>query len=263
MKTDLFRSTNFITKAIIVLLVFATTGCFVKHSPKVFDLRCESLQNPLGIDKTTPRFSWKISSDKNGAEQTAFQILVAAKRSDLTENKADLWNSEKVESSTSIFVPYLGQELNSGTSAWWKVRVWDEAGNVSAWSEPARFSIGLLSENDWQASYIAFNTGNGYRECPQLYSAFEVDETDSRYFLHVNSLGYHEVFINGKKAGNGVLAPAVSQFDKRSLINTYDVSDLLQKGKNEIILWQGSGWYTEGLPGVVNNGPVVRATGKS
>jgi alpha-L-rhamnosidase len=25
------------------------------------------------------------------------------------------------------------------------------------------------------------------------------------------------------------------------------------------MLWLGSGWYTEGLPGVVNNGPVVRA----
>jgi alpha-L-rhamnosidase len=239
-----------------LILLFS---CNTRNSPEVFDLRCESLQNPMGIDKTTPRFSWKISSEKNGTEQKAFQILVAAERSDLTENKADLWNSGKVESSASVFVPYQGQKLNPGHSAWWKVRVWDEAGNVSGWSEPARFSIGLLSENDWQASYIVFNTENGYRECPQLYSAFEVDETDSRYFLHVNSLGYHEVFINGKKAGNGVLAPAVSQFDKRSLINTYDVSDLLQKGKNEIILWQGSGWYTEGLPGVVNNGPVVRA----
>jgi hypothetical protein len=83
---------------------------------------------------------------------------------------------------------------------------------------------------------------------------------DSYYFLHVNSLGYHEVFPQRQKGGRrSVLAPAVSQFDKRSLINTYDVSDLLQNGKNEIILWLGSGWYTQGLPGVANNGPVVRA----
>ncbi|HDR51658.1 MAG TPA: alpha-rhamnosidase, partial [Mariniphaga anaerophila] len=242
-----------------LIVLFFIVGCNSKNRPEVFDLRCESLQNPLGIDKTTPRLSWKISSEKNGTEQKAFQILVAAERSDLTENKADLWNSGKVESSASIFLPYQGQKLNSGTAAWWKIRVWDEAGNISNWSEPARFSIGLLSENDWQASYIAFNTENGYRECPQLYQTFEVDETNSNYFLHVNSLGYHEVFINGKKVDDGVLSPAVSQFDKRSLINTYDVSDLLQKGKNELILWLGSGWYTEGLPGVANNGPVVRA----
>lgn len=250
---------NRLTTFLFLIVLFFIIGCTSKNSPEVFDLRCESLQHPLGIDKTSPRFSWKISSDKNGTEQKAFQILVAAELSELTENKAGLWNSGKVESSASIFVPYRGQKLNPGIAAWWKVRVWDEAGNVSGWSEPARFSIGLLGENDWKASYIAFNTENGYRECPQLYSTFEVDETDSRYFLHVNSLGYHEVFLNGKKVGDGVLAPAVSQFDKRSLINTYDVSELLQKGKNEIIFWLGSGWYTEGLPGVVNNGPVVRA----
>lgn len=247
------------TSMYFLTVFFLIIGCNSKNNPEVFDLRCESLQNPLGIDKTTPRFSWKISSNKNETEQKAYQVLVASECSDLTENKADLWNSGKVESSSSIFTPYQGQKLNSGRSYWWKIRIWDEAGNVSAWSKPAQFTIGLLSKNDWQASYIAFNTENGYRECPQLYSTFEVDATDSNYFLHVNSLGYHEVFLNNEKVGNGILAPAVSQFDKRSLINTYDVSALLQKGKNELILWLGSGWYTEGLPGVVNNGPVVRA----
>jgi alpha-L-rhamnosidase len=247
------------TSISFLIVVFLIAGCSSKNIPKVFDLRCESLQNPLGIDKTTPRFSWKISSEKNGTGQKAFQILVAAEPSDLTERKTTLWNSGIVESNASIYVPYQGQKLNSVTSAWWKVRVWDEAGNVSGWSEPARFSVGLLTENDWQATYIAFNTENGYRECPQLYSTFEADETESDYFLHVNSLGYHEVFLNGKKVGNGLLAPAVSQFDKRSLINTYDVSAYLKKGENEIILWLAGGWYTEGLPGVANNGPVVRA----
>ncbi len=247
------------TSISFLIVVFLIVGCNSKNNPKVFDLRCESLQNPLGIDKTTPRFSWKISSEKNGTEQKAFQILVAAELSDLTEHKASFWNLGKVESNASIYVPYQGQKLNSGTSAWWKVRVWDEAGNDSGWSEPVRFSVGLLTENDWQAKYITFNTENGYRECPQLYSTFEADETDSNYFLHINSLGYHEVFLNGKKVGNGLLAPAVSQFDKRSLINTYDVSAYLKKGKNEIILWLAGGWYTEGLPGVANNGPVVRA----
>ena len=77
--------------------------------------------------------------------------------------------------------------------------------------------------------------------------------------MHVNSLGYHEVYLNGKKVGDAVLAPAVSQFDKRSLSVTYDVTDLLEKGENEFVLWLGKGWYQDGLPGVVNGGPFVRA----
>lgn len=241
------------------LLILFGTACTKTDCLLISDTQCNHLADPIGINTLVPTFSWKSSSSRQGASQAAYQVLVAAELSRLSENKADLWNSGKVESDASIFVPYQGQQLVSGIAAWWKVRVWDEAGNASAWSEPARFSIGLLDESDWQASYIAFNTENGYRECPQLYTTFEVHETDKNYFLHVNSLGYHEVFFNGKRVDTGPLAPAVSQFDKHSLINTYDVSPLLQEGHNSLILWLGSGWYTEGLPGVAHSGPVVRA----
>ena len=242
----------------LFFLIIAITACGGNIN-NVYDLRCESMQNPLGIDKTVPRFSWKIQSRKNGTTQKAYQVVVATDKSRLSEKKADLWNSGKTDTSASQFVPYQGRPLSSGTTAWWKVRIWDETGKVSAWSEPARFTIGLLDEKEWKASYITFNTENGYRECPQLYSTLDVAKTDATYFLHVNSLGYHEIYINGEKVGDKVLAPAVSQYDKRSLVVTYDITNHLKNGKNDLILWLGSGWYTEGLPGVVNNGPVVRA----
>lgn len=253
----LYRN-NFLIGCIMMGLAILT-ACQPSSQPEVYDLRCEGLENPLGIDKTSPRFSWKVGSERNGTGQSAYQVLVAFDQKDLTEERADLWNSGKVGSSASIFVSYGGQSLSPGRVAWWKVRIWDETGVASKWSEPARFGIGLLYEADWNARFIAFNTENGYRECPQLFSTFEVDDIETTYLMHVNSLGYHEVYINGQKVGDGVLAPAVSQFDKRSLILTYDISKLLKKGKNECLIWLGSGWYTEGLPGVVNDGPVVRA----
>ena len=241
------------------IFILFLTNCSTRYQPAIFDLKCENLRNPAAIDKTIPRFSWKIESRQNGTEQEAFQILVATDKKLLEEGKADLWNSGKVESSVSILVPYHGEELHSGVAAVWKVRVWDNHGDVSQWSEPASFGIGLLNNNDWQAKYIAFNTESGFRECPQLFSSFDVDEPEAKYLLHVNSLGYHEVYLNKQKVGKGLLTPAVSQFNKRSLINTYDVSDFIQKGQNNVLLWLGSGWYTSGLPGVVNDGPVVRA----
>lgn len=244
---------------IMLICLFGFTGCNTKNSPVIFELKCENLNNPTAIDKSVPRFSWKIWSSENGIEQTAFQVLVASDVPLLKEGKADFWDSGKVESSSSILVPYNGKGLNSGIAAVWKVRVWDNKGNVSQWSEPATFGIGLLNDNDWRAKYIAFNTDEGYRECPQLFTSFNIDETSSKFLLHVNSLGYHEVYLNGKKVGNGILTPAVSQFNKRSLINTYDVSDLLRDGRNDVLIWLGSGWYTTGLPGVTNNGPVVKA----
>jgi alpha-L-rhamnosidase len=240
-------------------VIFFVIDCYGQNYMKVYDLQCENLSNPLGIDKTAPRFSWKIKSNRKGTEQKAFQLLVARDISRLNEKEADLWDSGKIETESNILLPYQGKKLNSGCIAYWKVRIWDEKNKMSSWSEPARFSIGLLNERDWQASYIAFNTEAGYRECPQLHKTFEITDVSSPIFLHVNSLGYHEVYLNGQKVGQGVLVPAVSQFDKRSLINTYDVSSLVKKGKNDLILWLGSGWYTKGLPGVVNDGPAVRA----
>lgn len=241
------------------LLYFILTSCNSGNSLHLYNLKCENLDNPTAIDKTVPRFSWKIESSQNGIEQAAFQLLVASDVSLLKEGEADFWDSGKVASSSSVLVPYNGKKLSSGIAAVWKVRVWDNHGNVSQWSEPATFGIGLLNRDDWKAKYIAFNTDAGFRECPQLFTSFNVDEPAEKYLLHVNSLGYHEVYLNGQKVGNGVLTPAVSQFNKRSLINTYDVSDFIQKGRNDLLLWLGSGWYTTGLPGVVNDGPVVRA----
>ncbi len=242
----------------ILIFLVIISGCG-KHDFIVSDLLCEGLVNPLGIDKTSPRFSWKTISSKNGTEQKAFQLLVASSLDLLKEGKADLWDSGKVESANSVFVPYQGKSLQPGFPAVWKVRIWNETGAVSAWSQPASLGIGLLSETDWQASYIGFPTEAGYRECPQVFQSFNLEDTGGKFLLHVNSLGYHEVYLNGKKAGNGILTPAVSQFDKRSLINTYDVTSLVKKGPNDLMLWLGSGWYTEGLPGVVSSGPLVKA----
>ena len=134
------------------------------------------------------------------------------------------------------------------------MRVWDGEGNVSAWSEPACFGVGLLHPEDWTARYIGMNQAEGQMESPLFRKTFQCNTLGEKMLLHVNSLGYHEVYVNGKHVGDAVLTPAVSQFDKRSLIVTYDISELVRKGSNEIVFWLGKGWYRDGLPGVVEGG---------
>ncbi len=248
-----------IALTLICIVVTLISGCTQKDKPEIYDLKCENLRYPVGIDKASPRFSWKVKSDVNGTRQTAYQILVASKSSLLKEGKADLWDTGKVESSNSVLIPYNGKHINSGFEAFWKVRVYDEKNEVSEWGPVASFIVGLIDKSDWLASYIGYNVEAGFKECPQVYKSFEIENNDLKYFLHVNSLGYHEVYLNGKKVGNGVLTPAVSQYGKRSLINTYDLSPYLEEGENNLMFWLGSGWYTEGLFEVVSTGPLVRA----
>ncbi|MDY9918468.1 MAG: family 78 glycoside hydrolase catalytic domain [Proteiniphilum sp.] len=247
----------------LVTLVVTTfiLGCSTSHEFSISDLTCESLQDPLGINTLHPRFSWKNNSNRQGASQTAYQILVADNIQKLNENEANLWNSRKIDSSASVLIDYGGKVLHSGQLLFWKVRIWDENGKESSWSKPAKTSIGLLDREDWIASYIGYPSEKRFYSSPQLRKTFSLEKVDKKgaYLLHVNSLGYHEVYMNGKKVSDDVLSPAVSQFDKRSLIVTYDVTPFLKAGNNDLVIWLGSGWYSEGLPGVVGDGPVVKA----
>ena len=128
------------------------------------DLRCDYLVNPLGIDNLRPALSWKlVTTDpaRRGLRQSAYQVLVAGERSLLDENRGDLWDSRRTESQQSIHVPYDGQPLGARMRCWWKVRVWDERGQASRWSEPAFWSMGLLRKEDWQqAKWIGWDGGD-------------------------------------------------------------------------------------------------------
>ncbi len=219
------------------------------------DLRCENLKNPNAIDNQSPHFSWKIQSDAPMRQQ-GYEIQVATDSLQLTNNKADLWNSAKVQTPASVMVPYQGKELKSRMLCYWRVRVWNEQGEVSDWSTIQRFAIGVLENDKLKGEYIGLAAGDV--RSPLLRKSFTVNQLGTA-FLHVNSLGYHEVYINGAKVDDQVLAPAVSQLGKRSLIVTYDVTPYLNKGQNELVIWLGQGWYKKTTFGAEYDGPVVKA----
>ena len=249
-------------KKIFLTLCFALIGVFCFGQTKVRELACENLVNPLAIDNTDPHFSWKLCSDANGAASTAYQVIVATCPEKLDENNADLWNSGKVVSQEIVSVPYGGKKLSSKAFAYWKVRVWDENGKAGEWSEPAYFGVGFLEDNDWasNAAYIGVPNNKGKSEVsPLLRKKFTVREKDGRYLLHVNSLGYHEAYVNGTAVSDAVLTPAVAQFGVRTRIVTYDVTPLVKAGENDLVLWTGKGWYQTHNKAVVPGGPYVRA----
>jgi len=129
------------------------------HAAAVASLRCEHLESPLGIDVPKPRLSWVIEERKQGTvdrgqRQSAYQILVASSEELLKKDKGDLWDSGKVESDSSVAIPYGGPALESGRTYHWRVRVWDGKGTVSSWSETSRWTMGKLKPGDWSARWI-------------------------------------------------------------------------------------------------------------
>ena len=244
---------------VVVTMIITGACCNAPDHLQVYDLRCENLTAPLGIDSTNPHFSWKLSSDRNGTNQKAYQILVATDSLLLENGKADLWDSGKVMSLSSFMISYQGKGLQARSNAYWKVGVWDEKCRQPVWSGISSFSVGLLKPTDWTGSYIGLPVKVGNPECPLMRKQFEINDLAEKEYLHVNSLGYHEVYLNGSKVGIDVLSPSVTQFDKRSQVVTYDVSPYIRQGRNDLVVWLGRGWYQSQLPGVAYEGPLLKA----
>ena len=206
------------------------------------ELTCEYAPNPISIDTLQPRFGWLLESDRRNQSQSAYQILVASSAENLHAGRGDKWDSGKVNSDRSVNVAYAGGSLSSDESCWWQVRVWDQDDRASAYSEPAAFTMGLLNENDWTGHWIGAHIDVA---SPLLRNEFDLTKPVSRARLHISGLGWYELYLNGQRLGDHVLDPATSDYTKRVLYVTYDVTELLQAGANAVGVMLGNGWYCE------------------
>ncbi|WP_405290874.1 family 78 glycoside hydrolase catalytic domain [Algibacter sp. Ld11] len=233
-------------------------ACKSVPSLELVDLKLEYRTNPLGIDNTAPRFSWNLV-DKNqtrGQKQTAYQILVASNLKHLDNNFGDVWDSGKISSNQSVNVKFNGSSLESAKQYFWKVKVWDVANNVSTWSKMARFSMGLLQQDDWKAEWI-YKKNQNKKDHNWYRKNFKLEENPQSAFIYVASFGYHEVYVNGQKVSNAVMNPVYSFVKKRLPYLTYDIKKHLKKGDNVIGIWHAAGWSRWGRVKAYYDAPFV------
>ncbi len=237
--------------SLLLLLSFQTA--FSNSSSSIFPIKqtCEYLTNPQGLDELHPRFSWKlIATDESnhGQKQTSYRILVSRSLDKLQNNIGDMWDTDWIQSDNMQLIAYEGNPLLSDQTYYWKVTVRDENGKTSAWSEVAQWSTGLFSQNEWTAKWIGTSQlfDSSLKDCniddPWLRKTIYLNESPDKATLFIASVGYHELYVNGKKIGNHVLAPAVTDHTKRARYIAYDIADNLIKGENIIALWLGSSW---------------------
>ncbi len=212
----------------------------------------------------TPLFSWQINSDQRSQMQSAYQILVSNNPEDLKNSKGYIFNSGKISSGQSVLVAGTF-DLNSAETYYWKVKIWNQDNQESEWSETAFFRTGLFQELDWKnAQWIGYEDlptekrmvpgvhGNGDNlgdKCvdrpviPLFRKEFEVGKKIKEATLYITGLGQYEASINGQKVGNGFLTPGWTNYDKTVFYNSYDVTGMLQQGKNAIGAIVGNGFY--------------------
>ncbi|MFC1805723.1 family 78 glycoside hydrolase catalytic domain [Planctomycetota bacterium] len=225
----------------------------------------EYAEAPLAIGTRVPRFSWEVPLTGRGRRQSAYQVLVATAAELLSPGRADMWDSGRVESSQSVNVPYAGAGLRSNRDYFWTVGLWDEAGNEVGFSTTGYFGTALLEQDDWAGRWIGlgdpdetFSDPDTFQQdrvapevdavepdprSPLLRKAFSLRRPVRRARAFVCGPGLSELRINGEKVGDDVLATPRTDFRKRALYSTYDVTPHLARGANAVGLILGNGWF--------------------
>lgn len=234
----------------IVILIDA--ACFAQDVT-IKNLLCESVNTPLAIDSKQPRLSWQLQSQQRNVSQAAYQILVASSPEKLKSNISDLWNSKKQCSNNSILISYKGIPLKSTQTCYWKVKVWTTHGIETEWSSTASWSMGLLNKTDWRAKWIGYDGIFSPTEKPDdrftrvvaryTRKDFSVPHSIKKAMVYISGVGLYELYLNGNKIGNQVLAPGPTDYAKRVFYNTFDVTDQLKKGDNAIGVILGNGRF--------------------
>ena len=213
------------------------------------DLKTNYKTNPIGLDVSLVRLSWKLTTDLNETFQKNYEIRISTNESDLQKNKNLLWTSGKVESEQSVNVTYTGPALQAKTRYYWQVRVIDNHKGDSGWSTIQFFETGLLKPTDWQANWIELGspTDGKVGSAPIFAKNFDVSKTITSARLYITSHGLYEANINGKRVGNEFFTPGWTSYNKRLQYQVYDVTSMLKVGANFTSVTVGDGWYRGNL----------------
>ncbi|WP_324675170.1 family 78 glycoside hydrolase catalytic domain [Hymenobacter sp. GOD-10R] len=224
-------------------------------------LTCEYKADPKGIEVTVPRLGWQLNTDRRGAKQLAYRILVADTPELLKANTGNVWDSKKVNSGASIQVAYAGKPLQPTKNYYWKVMAWDNQNTASAWSSSAKWQMGLPAKADWKgARWIAYeqlpdSSKNvlptdgkkdryyGSNTLPLLRKSFTLKKNIKKATIFVSGLGHFELSLNGQKVGEHFLDAGWTKYDQEAQYVTFDLTERLKAGPNSLGVMLGNGFY--------------------
>lgn len=122
---------------------------------RVLDLRVDYQDRPLGLENRRPKLTWRIESHERSVRQCSYRVLVASDEATLRAERGDLWDSSKVDSTSSLNTVYLAKNLRSRQRCWWRVQIWIEGNEIPIWSDPSWWEMGMLEPSDWIARWLA------------------------------------------------------------------------------------------------------------
>ena len=207
--------------AVLLMALLLTSTAYSQNLISVTNLQCDSKINPLGIGVKNPHLSWEIKSSGRDTHQSAYRILVSASSENLAKNIGDIWDSGVVKSEHSVQIEYGGMALSAEKKYFWKVKIVNQSGEISPWSQTASWQMGLLSAQDWdKAQWISYeNLPDSMKVVPGVHGdgddlgnkaikrsivplfrkEFRIEKKIKEAMLYISGLGQYEASINGQK----------------------------------------------------------------
>lgn len=199
----------------------------------IHSLKTNHMRNPLGYCFDYLLFSWKVEgTDALTDNWTRIRIAEDCEMAQI------VFDSGKIE---HLGEPFYYADFNPEPEKryFWRVEVESDkgeyAGSKTEWFETA------LMKMQWPAGWIGVKQEG--ETVPCIYRRFELASDVSSARLYCCGLGLYECFVNNRKAGDEFLSPGYHSYDFNLQYQTFDITDLLQRGSNEISFWLGEGWY--------------------
>ncbi len=193
----------------------------------------------LGLGTGAPRLTWHLDSAPKDWAQESAEVEVTRTP----------WGSEPrtsthvLNGADQVLVPWPDDPLSSRERAVVRIRV-SGAGVTSPWSEPAIVEAGLLDPSDWEAELVSPVGIAGVNEAaPALVSSFHVDGALRAARLHITAYGWYEVRLNGERVSTDYFGPGWTAYPKRLRYYSYDITDLVREGENQVAVLLGNGWW--------------------
>ncbi|KAF5594923.1 alfa-L-rhamnosidase [Fusarium pseudocircinatum] len=212
----------------------------------------------IGIGQAQPRISWQflVSEPSDGPlnwTQKAYDIEVTSLPTPTRPTPQT--TKYHVESEQSVLVPWPAPSLQSRDIATVRVRAYGVSDSEpTEWSPAATVETGLLSPNEWTASFITPASHHG-PEAPLQSIRFRKEFTipdhltqqeTSKCRLYITALGVYNIYINGHLASDECMAPGWTSYQHRLAYRTLDVGqylDIRPGARNMIAAEVGEGWF--------------------
>lgn len=220
------------------------------QSVQIYDLSCEYLVNPLGIDSESPRFRWRINLVSQTAKAVSWQLMLSKDSAALAEGRSVLWGTTMRTDAAQSAV-YDGPALEPFTRYFWRVHIIDESG-LSCLSPVNWFETGFMQRAPWHGQWISDANNIHVKAAPLFRKSFTIEKPVKQARAYIAAAGLYELSFNGERVGNSVLDPAYTRFDRRILYVAHDITHLLSKGENVTGVLLGNGWYNHQSTAVWN-----------